>query len=69
MVGLYGKYHVTKVSDGSEVIGCFVLKPECDKHALTALLAYADSVETENPALADDLRLWCSWIIGNEGDK
>lgn len=66
MAGLYGKYRVTKVSDGSEVGDCFVLKPVADKHARAALLAYADSVETDNPALAVDLRKWLSWIASTD---
>lgn len=36
----------------------FILKPETDRHARIALLAYAASVDFENPRLAAYLRDW-----------
>lgn len=56
--GLYGKYRVAK-RDGSPVdpeAEYFVLRLDKDPHAVNAALAYADSVEDENPQLAADLR-------------
>ena len=56
--GLYGKYRILNAATGEPVTGdCFVLKLT-DVHARNALRAYADSVETENPSLASDLREW-----------
>lgn len=60
MDGLKRKYHVTK-TDGSECdpsAEYFILRVDKDPHARSALRAYANSVETENPAFADDLRYW-----------
>jgi hypothetical protein len=34
----------------------FVLKPDSDYHARVAIAAYAESVERDKPALAQDLR-------------
>jgi hypothetical protein len=57
--GLHQKYHITKTSgepvDESAVY--FVLRVDEDPHARKALLAYADSVASENEILASDLRL------------
>lgn len=56
--GLYGKYRVTK-RDGTPTDGdadYFVMRLDTDEHARVAALAYADSVEKENPFLANDLR-------------
>lgn len=51
--GLYDKYTVLK--DGNPVDGfTFVLRMP-DPHARVALLAYAGSVKTENPTLADEI--------------
>jgi len=56
MTPLYDKYRVTdpagKPLDGS----VFVLRYDRDRHALSALLAYAESVAPANPELAADLR-------------
>lgn len=53
--GLYRKYIVTDAVTGKEVDGAtFTLRPE-DPHARVALKAYADSVQGQNPTLADDL--------------
>lgn len=54
--GLHIKYDVRKVSDGSIVNNCFVLRPDRDPSAITALRAYADA--TENKALAEDIYKW-----------
>ena len=60
--GLYAKFNVSR-NDGSDLKGgkhhgCehFVLDVTHDKHASTALLAYAASVSTTNPQLAADMR-------------
>jgi len=61
--GLYAKFNVTRM-DGSDAPGgkhhgCqyFVLDVTHDHHALSALLAYADSCEMDGfGMLADDLR-------------
>jgi hypothetical protein len=55
--GLYGKYYgLRRTRDGSEVEGWYFVLREDDPHGQKALLAYAESVEAENPALAADLR-------------
>lgn len=54
--GLYGKYTVLKNEDGSLVTNCFVLRPEKDPVAVTALRAYAAT--TDNAELADDIINW-----------
>ena len=56
--GVYAKYKVTNAVTGEEIVNTFVLKPESDLHARVALLAYAESVDFENPLLATDLRKW-----------
>lgn len=54
-VGLYNKYEILK--DGVPVEGrYFVLKPDSDRIAAVALLAYA--LATPNEKLADDLLGW-----------
>lgn len=60
--GLHHKYDVRRV-DGSDGPGgkhedCeyFVLDLDHDQHAIAALRAYADSVETTHPLLASDMR-------------
>lgn len=62
--GLYVKYNVTKISDGTTVNNCFVLRPELDPAALEALKAYAQA--TPNKMLADDLYAWISEIERQE---
>jgi hypothetical protein len=55
--GLYNKYAVCRQSDTGayEVAGpCFVLRPQ-DPHARVAMVAYALSIQQENPELASDL--------------
>lgn len=54
--GLKIKYNVTKVSDGSPVYDCFVLRPDRDPAAIAAIYAYAEA--TPNKTLAEDLRRW-----------
>lgn len=54
--GLKLKYNVFKVSDGSPVYDCFVLRPDRDKAALAALQRYAEV--TENKELARDILKW-----------
>lgn len=57
--GLKVKYDVTKVSDGSTVNNCFVLRPDRDPAAVEALRAYA--LATPNKQLAADIYTW----VGN----
>ncbi len=54
--GLYGKYLVVKVVDGTVIEDCFILRPDKDPAAVVALQAYATA--TENRTLADDLYKW-----------
>jgi hypothetical protein len=60
--GLYNKFAVSRNDGSSEPggkhYGCeyFVLDIDHDPHAIAALHAYADSCETDYPALAADLR-------------
>lgn len=57
--GLYGKYLIFKADTYEPINGkAFVLKPESDPHARAALQFYADSVRTDNLALALDLDEW-----------
>lgn len=53
--GVYIKYLVER-TDGKPMGPCFILEYEKDRHARTALSAYADSCAEDNPALAADLR-------------
>ena len=58
--GYYEKFKVTRNSTGEEITEFrFVMipgPPSNDLHARTALRAYADSCEGENPGLANELR-------------
>lgn len=54
--GLYGKYVVIKVVDGTIIENCFILKPDSDPAAVKALQAYAAA--TDNKVLAADLFAW-----------
>lgn len=59
--GLYGKYDVKRISDPAgkhDECRYFVLDPQHDPHAVTALRAYADACADEYPALATDLLEW-----------
>lgn len=55
---LYAKYHITKTSDGSDVEGAFVLRPDRDRHARVALAAYAVSIQDDNPEFSQELKRW-----------
>lgn len=60
-VGLYGKYIVRRADGRSDpgekhyLCEYFVLDLKHDRHARTAILAYAESCKKEYPALAADL--------------
>ena len=54
--GLYDKYMVIKVVDGTVIENCFILRPDKDPAAVKALQAYAAA--TENKALANDIYAW-----------
>ena len=57
--GLYHKYDVINVARGEIVRwAAFVLNVEGDPHARMAVLAYAQSIQVENPTLCADLRRW-----------
>jgi|GEM_PF-6753512 len=58
--GLYAKYNVRKVSDGSLVENCFVLRPEIDYAARQALETYA--LCTPNKELMVDIYNWLNNI-------
>ncbi len=60
--GLRGKYIVIKEDTGELVKNCFVLRPDRDPAAVTALRAYAEA--TDNEALATDIINW----IGVDGE-
>lgn len=66
--GLRVKYNVTKISDGSLVNDCFVLRPDRDQAAVEALKAYANA--TNNDDLAYDILNWPDRIenVKREGD-
>lgn len=54
---LYDKFYISQNSSGKKVTDfSFVLRPERDKAAVTALEAYADAVEYRAPNLASALR-------------
>lgn len=59
--GLRQKYRVYKAKDNMPVEDCFVLRPEKDPAAQTALEAYAKA--TDNKALSGDILA----MIGNSG--
>jgi hypothetical protein len=54
MSGLKHKYNVERV-DGKPVGFCFVLEPERDPYARSALRHYAIAVSNEHPELTNDL--------------
>ena len=59
MSGLYSKYIVSK-RDGAAIdpnAKYFVLRYDTDAAALSALYAYADCIEDENPQLYLDLQV------------
>jgi hypothetical protein len=55
-LGLYYKYIVKRVCDGSVMDNCFVLRPDHDEAARIAMRAYAHA--TPNKRLASDLLAW-----------
>ncbi len=62
--GLYKRYEVTRVDGKEDEPGTtyFVLRFG-EKHAKAALLAYANSVQDEQPQLARELRIACGEIL------
>lgn len=57
--GVFKKYSVVRLADrAGKHVGCdfFVLDVTHDPHAVSALLAYAESVANDNPDLAKELR-------------
>ena len=55
--GLYDKYEVIKLdSDIDPQADYFVLRMDTDPHARKAAIAYAESIQDENPNLAFDIR-------------
>lgn len=64
--GLYDKYIVTR-PDGSAVTGAFVLRPEYDPAAYTAILVYAQRCAKEYPKLAEDILAWTIRITESGG--
>ena len=54
--GLYGKYMVIKVVDGTVIEDCFILRPEKDPAAVKAMQAYAAA--TDDKELADAIYKW-----------
>ena len=60
--GLYVKYEVTKIEDGSTVNNSFVLLPDHDPAAIVALRAYAEA--TTNATLRCDILAWLFSITG-----
>lgn len=65
--GLKRKYVVLKSDSGEPVEDCFVLRPDKDKAAIVALLAYAGA--TDNQVLAKDIRAWISAIPAEEATQ
>ncbi|MEV7962373.1 hypothetical protein [Oerskovia paurometabola] len=59
--GLEDRYVVERRSDPSgkhATCRYFVLDPQHDAHAVTAIRAYSAAVRSEHPGLADDLDAW-----------
>jgi hypothetical protein len=55
--GLYGKYRISKDGESTDPDArYFVLRYDTDPHARVAMVAYAESVERDNPQLARDLK-------------
>lgn len=69
--GLYGKYRIAK-ADGTPTdpkAQYFVLRIDTDQAARMALQTYANYVEHDSPALADDLRQWLDATGPDMGEK
>jgi hypothetical protein len=68
--GLYNKFNVTRAdgrhAEGEKHANCeyFVLDVSHDKHALPAIVAYADSCKSDYPLLSADLRNKAAASIG-----
>lgn len=64
--GYYRKFEVRRVDGGSdpgnlhEHCEYFTIDLTHDRHAVPALLAYAESCQIESPLLASDLRAICA---------
>lgn len=66
--GLRCKYIVRKADSGEYVEDCFVLRPQKDRAAIVALVAYAGA--TDNEILRDDILQWVERIgDGKNGPK
>lgn len=62
--GLIVKYDVRKVDTGELVNNCFVLRPDKDEAAFTALKAYAE--KTTNEELRKDINQWLDSILAEK---
>lgn len=67
MNGLYHKYTIVNNETGLPIEDAFVLKPQSDKEARSALRVYASLVRIHNPTLAQDLDTWLDNINAAEG--
>lgn len=56
--GLYNKYTVVKTETGESVTGFFLLRPDRDEYARSALWAYAFHCKEKYPELSKDLIAW-----------
>jgi len=70
--GLYGKFRVERVEPSSRGIdhsACryFVLDPQHDPHAVTAMRSYANAVRTSAPDLAADIDRWVGRDVHTHG--
>ncbi|OPX46370.1 hypothetical protein CLHUN_01860 [Ruminiclostridium hungatei] len=63
--GLKVKYRVFKARNNEPVEGCFVLRPDKDLAARTALRAYMHA--TDNYVLQQDLKKWIAELEGGDG--
>lgn len=54
---LYDKFEVIRVKTGERIVDefVFVLRPESDRSACVALLAYAEAVRHRSPHLAEQI--------------
>ncbi|WJQ79264.1 hypothetical protein [Brevibacillus brevis] len=62
--GLIVKYDVRKVDNRELVNNCFVLRPDKDGAAFTALKAYAE--KTANEELRKDINQWLDSILAEK---
>lgn len=56
--GLYNKYTVVKTETGESVTGFFLLRPDRDEYARSAIWAYAFHCREKHPELSNDLIAW-----------